>query len=130
MKYIRRRKDKSNINHYDVQIRLAGERPIYNSFFSMIAAEKFVRQTLVAFDEGKLNHHKDKKATYSYSSNNFYLKAIKTIKSKFPEFTIMSDVAMDPYSSDGHDGLVIDGNIDNDQSLEILCKMALAQAEA
>ena len=61
MKYIRRRKDKSNINHFDVQIRLAGERPIYNSFFSKIAAEKFVRQTLVAFDEGKLNHHKDKK---------------------------------------------------------------------
>ena len=76
------------------------------------------------------NRNKDKKATYSYSSNNFYLKAIKTIKSKFPEFTIMSDVAMDPYSSDGHDGLVIDGNIDNDQSLEILCKMALAQAES
>jgi porphobilinogen synthase len=42
----------------------------------------------------------------------------------------MSDVAMDPYSTDGHDGLVIDRNIDNDQSLEILCKMALAQAEA
>ena len=41
------------------------------------------------------NHHKDKKATYSYSSKNFYLKAIQTIKSKFPEFTIMSDVAMD-----------------------------------
>ena len=76
------------------------------------------------------NHHKDNKATYSYSSKNFYLKAIQTIKSKFPEFTIMSDVAMDPYSSDGHDGLVINGNIDNDQSLEILCKMALAQAEA
>jgi porphobilinogen synthase len=48
------------------------------------------------------------------------LKAIKTIKSKFPEFTLMSDVAMDPYSSDGHDGLVIEGNIDNDKSLEIL----------
>jgi porphobilinogen synthase len=76
------------------------------------------------------NHHKDKKATYSYNSKNFYLKAIQTIKSKFPEFTIMSDVAMDPYSTDGHDGLVINGNIDNDQSLEILCKMALAQAEA
>jgi porphobilinogen synthase len=76
------------------------------------------------------NHHKDKTATYSYSSKNFYLKAIQTIKNKFPEFTIMSDVAMDPYSTDGHDGLVIDGNIDNDQSLEILCKMSLAQAEA
>lgn len=73
---------------------------------------------------------KDKTATYSYSSTNFYLKAINTIKSKFPEFTLMSDVAMDPYSSDGHDGLVIKGEIDNDQSLPILCKMALSQAEA
>ena len=36
------------------------------------------------------NHHKDKKATYSYNSKNFYLKAIKAIKSKFPEFTIMN----------------------------------------
>ena len=44
--------------------------------------------------------------------------------------TGMSDVAMDPYSSDGHDGLVIKGEIDNDQSLPILCKMALSQAEA
>ena len=76
------------------------------------------------------NHHKDKKATYSYNSNNFYLKAIETIKNKFPEFTLISDVAMDPYSTDGHDGLVIEGNIDNDKSLEILCKMALDQAEA
>jgi porphobilinogen synthase len=73
---------------------------------------------------------KDKTATYSYSSTNFYLKAINTIKNKFPEFTLMSDVAMDPYSSDGHDGLVIKGEIDNDQSLPILCKMALSQAEA
>jgi porphobilinogen synthase len=73
---------------------------------------------------------KDKTATYSYSSANFYLKAINTIKNKFPDFTLMSDVAMDPYSSDGHDGLVIKGEIDNDQSLPILCKMALSQAEA
>ena len=73
---------------------------------------------------------KNKTATYSYSSANFYLIAINTIKNKFPELTLMSDVAMDPYSSDGHDGLVIKGEIDNDQSLPILCKMALSQAEA
>jgi porphobilinogen synthase len=42
----------------------------------------------------------------------------------------MSDVAMDPYSSDGHDGLVIDGQIVNDATLPILCKMAVAQAQA
>ena len=42
----------------------------------------------------------------------------------------MSDVAMDPYSTDGHDGLVINGEINNDESIPILCKMALAQANA
>jgi len=75
-------------------------------------------------------HLKDKKATYSYNSKNFYLKAIKEIKNKFPEFTLMSDVAMDPYSSDGHDGYVENGKIINDLTLPILGKMAVAQAEA
>jgi len=75
-------------------------------------------------------HLKDKKATYSYNSKNFYLKAIKEIKNKFPEFTLMSDVAMDPYSSDGHDGYVENGKIINDVTLPILGKMAVAQAEA
>lgn len=73
---------------------------------------------------------KDKTATYSYSSNNFYLKAIKEIKSKFPEVCLMSDVALDPYSSDGHDGLVKGDQILNDETLPILAKMAVAQAEA
>jgi porphobilinogen synthase len=73
---------------------------------------------------------KDKEATYSYNSNNFYLKAIKEIKKQFPEFSLMSDVAMDPYSSDGHDGYVKNGKIINDLTLPILGKMALAQAEA
>ena len=49
---------------------------------------------------------KDKIASYSYAEDNFYLRAIRTIKEKFPEAMLMSDVAMDPYSSDGHDGLV------------------------
>lgn len=73
---------------------------------------------------------KDKKATYSYSSKNFYLAAIKKLKQEFPFIVLMSDVAMDPYSSDGHDGLVVNGKIDNDGTLPILAKMALAQAEA
>ena len=54
---------------------------------------------------------KNKTATYSYSSKNFYLKAIKEIKKKFPESCLISDVAMDPYSSDGHDGYVENGKI-------------------
>lgn len=71
---------------------------------------------------------KDKTATKSYDPDFFYLKALKEIKKQFPEACIMTDVAMDPYSSDGHDGLVNDGKILNDETLEILGKMALAQA--
>jgi len=73
--------------------------------------------------------YKDRIATRSYDPNFFYLKTLKEIKKRFPEACIMTDVAMDPYSSDGHDGLVKDGKILNDETLEILGKMALAQAE-
>lgn len=73
---------------------------------------------------------KDKTATYSYSEKNFYLRIISRIKKEFPESCLVSDVAMDPYSSDGHDGLVENGRILNDETLEILGKMAVAQAEA
>ncbi|MFM6946052.1 MAG: porphobilinogen synthase [Flavobacteriales bacterium] len=73
---------------------------------------------------------KDQMASYSWASDNFYLKAIHAIKQRFPEAVIMSDVAMDPYSSDGHDGLVRDGQIVNDETLPILANMALAQAQA
>ena len=73
---------------------------------------------------------KDKGATYSYSKDNFYLKAARNIKKKFPSSCIISDVAMDPYSIDGHDGWVEDGQILNDKTLPVLAKMASAQAEA
>ena len=73
---------------------------------------------------------KDSVASYSFAPNNFYCRAIREIKSRFPEAVLMSDVALDPYSSDGHDGLVRDGKIVNDDTLPILAKMALAQAEA
>ena len=73
--------------------------------------------------------YKDKTATKSYDPNFFYLKALRAIKKNFPEACIMTDVAMDPYSADGHDGLVKDGKILNDETLEILGRMALAQAE-
>ncbi|MGW8121055.1 porphobilinogen synthase [Roseivirga echinicomitans] len=74
-------------------------------------------------------HYKDQKATKSYDPNFFYQKALKRIKSEFPEAAIMTDVALDPYNSDGHDGLVKNGEILNDETLEVLGKMALAQAE-
>jgi len=73
---------------------------------------------------------KNTEASYSYNSQNFYLKAITAIKKAFPECCLMSDVAMDPYSSDGHDGLVENGKIVNDKTLPILAKMSIAQAES
>ncbi|WP_111672390.1 porphobilinogen synthase [Algoriphagus litoralis] len=73
---------------------------------------------------------KDSIASESYNPETFYLKTLKEIKKQFPEVCLMSDVAMDPYSSDGHDGLVKNGKILNDETLEILAKMSLAQADA
>ena len=73
---------------------------------------------------------KDKIASYSYAEDNFYLEAIRQIKARFPESVLISDVAMDPYSSDGHDGYVENGKIINDTTLPILAKMSLAQAQA
>ncbi len=73
---------------------------------------------------------KDKYATEGYNSEGLYIKALEKIKSEFPDIALMTDIAMDPYSSDGHDGIVENGKILNDETLEILGKMALAQAEA
>ncbi len=73
---------------------------------------------------------KDKKATESLNKKGLYLSTLREIKKKLPEAVIMTDVAMDPYSSDGHDGLVRNGEIVNDETVEILSKMAVAQAEA
>ena len=73
---------------------------------------------------------KDKYATESQNEKGLYTDTIRQIKSRFPEACIMTDVAMDPYSSDGHDGIVEDGKILNDETLEVLGKMALAQARA
>lgn len=73
---------------------------------------------------------KDKFATESYRDSNLYVRAISEVKKNFPEACVITDVAMDPYSSDGHDGIVENGEILNDETLEILGRMSLAHAEA
>jgi porphobilinogen synthase len=57
-------------------------------------------------------------------------RAIRAIKKTHPEMYVMTDVALDPYSSSGHDGLVVDGEIVNDQSVELLGEMALTHAQS
>jgi porphobilinogen synthase len=76
------------------------------------------------------DNKKDKYATESYNLNSLYNKALLKIKTQFKDVVIMTDIAMDPYSSDGHDGIVENGEILNDETLEILGKMALAQAKS
>ncbi len=73
---------------------------------------------------------KDKYATEGLREGNLYLRAISEVKKNFPEACVVTDVAMDPYSSDGHDGIVENGEILNDETLEVLGKMALAHALA
>lgn len=92
--------------------------------------EECLKLGICAFDifPAVEDQHKDKTATKSYDPIFFYLQALREIKKQFPEACIMTDVAMDPYSTDGHDGLVQDGKILNDATLEILGRMALAQA--
>jgi porphobilinogen synthase len=73
---------------------------------------------------------KDKYAKESVNKDGLLQKTIKDLKNSVPEIAVITDVAMDPYSSDGHDGLVEHGRIINDKSVEILAKMAVAQAMA
>ena len=64
------------------------------------------------------------------NTNNLVCRAVRAIKTAVPEIGIMCDVALDPYTSHGHDGLLVNGEIVNDASVEVLVKQALLQAEA
>jgi porphobilinogen synthase len=75
---------------------------------------------------------KDSRATEATNPSGLYQRAIKEVKNALPDLLVMTDVALDPYSSDGHDGLVDPktGEILNDATLEVLAKMAIVQARS
>ena len=73
---------------------------------------------------------KDNKGTEALNENGLMQKSVSAIKNEFPEMIVMTDVALDPYSSYGHDGIVRDGHIMNDESAELLAKMAVSHARA
>jgi len=66
----------------------------------------------------------------AWSPDNLSNQAIRAIKAVVPDITVMTDVALDPYNINGHDGFVVDGEIVNDATVEALVKMTLAQADA
>ena len=73
---------------------------------------------------------KDNKGTEALNPDGLMQRAVRTIKEEFPQMLVMTDIAMDPYSSYGHDGIVEDGKILNDESVQVLSKMAVSHAEA
>ncbi|MEL0652704.1 porphobilinogen synthase [Algibacter sp. TI.3.09] len=76
------------------------------------------------------DHLKDNKGTEALNPNGLMQRAIKTIKNVCPDMLVMTDVALDPYSSFGHDGIVQNGMIVNDESTAVLSQMALTHAQA
>lgn len=73
---------------------------------------------------------KDNAGTEALNPEGLMQKAIRAIKKEFPDMVVMTDVALDPYSSYGHDGIVEDDQILNDESADLLAKMAVSHAEA
>ncbi len=73
---------------------------------------------------------KDNTGKEAWNKNGLMQRSIKAIKDACPEMLIMTDVALDPYSSYGHDGIVKDGEIVNDETVEALVKMSISHAEA
>ena len=73
---------------------------------------------------------KDNKGTEALNPKGLMQRAIQTIKNVVPEMTVMTDVALDPYSSFGHDGIVTDGKIINDTTVKLLAKIACSHALA
>ena len=76
------------------------------------------------------NNKKSSCAKESFNESNLICTAIKEVKKYCPNLVVISDVALDPYSSEGHDGIVKNNEIINDETVEILCKQALVQAAA
>jgi porphobilinogen synthase len=73
---------------------------------------------------------KDNKGTEALNANGLMQRAVKTIKNAVPEMIVMTDVALDPYSSFGHDGIIGHGQILNDETSTVLAQMALSHAQA
>ncbi len=73
---------------------------------------------------------KDERASKAYDPNGLVQKAVRVLKESLPELCVQTDIALDPYTSHGHDGLVVGDEIVNDETVEVLCRMALSHAEA
>ena len=90
---------------------------------------KLYKIPLIALFPYTPNDKKDKLGSEALNPNNLVCKSLRLIKKKFPEIGVMCDVALDPYTSHGHDGIIKDNEINNDETIKILVKQALLQAK-
>ena len=84
---------------------------------------------LVALFPYTPDNKKNNYGTESLNKNNLVCKALREIKKNFKEIGTMCDVALDPYTSHGHDGIFVDGDVENDKTIKILAKQSLLQAQ-
>ena len=92
-------------------------------------ANKLGIRAIALFPNIDLNK-KDTQGSEAINPHNLVCKTVKLLKKNFPELGIICDVALDPYTTHGHDGLLINDEINNDKTVDVLCKQALNQAHA
>ncbi len=107
---------------------------------SRLGHDGLLREVAAALDEGVRSivlfpaiaeDLKSKRGDEAFNPEGLVPKTIRRLKVEWPELVVVTDVALDPYSSDGHDGIVgPDGRVLNDETVEVLCRQAVAQAEA
>lgn len=108
------------VHHYSIDTAIVAIRNAHENFGLSI----FALFPVIEVDE------KSEMAEESYNSNNFICRAVKEIKNALPDVLLITDVALDPYTTSGHDGIFRNNKIHNDETVEILCKQALVQAQA
>tara|TARA_B100001123_G_scaffold253460_1_gene282825 strand:- start:73 stop:1059 length:987 start_codon:yes stop_codon:yes gene_type:complete len=103
--------------------------------YSIDRLEKLVESALdkkipmIALFPNTPNFKKDNKGSEALNKNNIICKALRLIKKNYKDIGIMCDVALDPYTSHGHDGIIKNNYVDNDETVKILVKQSLLQAE-
>ena len=102
-----------------------------------LSVDELVKECQMAYELGigavnlfGYSTEKDDKATKAYDPHGLVQRAIRAIKAALPDLCVQTDVALDPYTVHGHDGLVVGEEIVNDETVEVLCRMAVSHAEA
>jgi len=101
-----------------------------NKLPSILNKVKKYKIPMVAIFPFTPNKKKDHLGTEALNPNNLVCKGTKFIKKNFPEIGVMCDVALDPYTEHGHDGILINNEIDNDETIKILTEQSLTLAKA